>query len=76
MNMGLRYSGSIQGDYYNGGAEPRIRLEYELPGNRTLSFSYQLNRQYMNQITVSSAGLLIDFGCLRRKIYQGRKFIH
>ena len=56
MNMGLRYSGSVQDGYYNGGTEPRIRLEYELPKNRTLSLSYQLNRQYMNQITVLLLG--------------------
>lgn len=73
MNMGLRYSGSIQGDYYNGGAEPRVRLEYELSGNRTLSFSYQLNRQYMNQITVSSAGLPIDFWMPSTKDISGQK---
>lgn len=61
VDMGLRYSGAVQGACYHGGAEPRIRLEYELPKNRMLSVSYQLNRQYMNQITVSSAGLPIDF---------------
>lgn len=61
MDIGLRYSGSKQSDSYHGGAEPRVRLQYELPENRIVAFSYQLNRQYMNQITVSSAGLPIDF---------------
>ncbi|MBD3592104.1 TonB-dependent receptor [Bacteroides sp. GM023] len=73
MDMGLRYSGAMQNDCYNGGAEPRIRLEYELPEDRILSLSYQLNRQYMNQITVSSAGLPIDFWMPSTKDISGQK---
>lgn len=73
MDMGLRYSGAIQGGTYNGGVEPRLRLQYDLPGNRTLGISYQLNRQYMNQITVSTAGLPIDFWMPSTKDISGQK---
>lgn len=73
VDMGVRYSGAIQDGCYNGGIEPRIRLQYDLPGSRTLSFSYQLNRQYMNQITVSSAGLPIDFWMPSTKDIPGQK---
>ncbi|MDR0892449.1 MAG: TonB-dependent receptor, partial [Mediterranea sp.] len=59
--VGLRYSGATHQSFYTGGLEPRARLRYELPKGRSLSLSYQLNRQYMNQVTLSGAGMPMDF---------------
>ncbi|WP_455585759.1 TonB-dependent receptor plug domain-containing protein [Bacteroides sp.] len=63
-DIGLRYSNLLQrtstdGSY--GGLEPRISVEYTLDTNQKLFVSYELQRQYINQVSVSGIGFPTDF---------------
>lgn len=73
VHLGLRFSGAIQPESYtpsvasnsnqwsSEGLEPRISIDYEWGTNQKLTFSYNLQRQYMNQVVVSGIGLPTDF---------------
>lgn len=63
-NLGLRYSRLFQrtgGLWSSGGFEPRFSLEYSLSTNQKLIATYELQRQYINQVTVSGIGFPTDF---------------
>ncbi len=66
-HIGLRYSSLFhvspngQLSKYYGGLEPRFSLEYELHTNQKVILSYALQRQYMNQVAVSTLSFPIDF---------------
>lgn len=66
-----------KGDYYNGGAEPRVRLR-AIARSRTLKLFLPIELgQYMNQITVSVPDclLILDTSLTKRYIRAERKFI-
>lgn len=46
---------------YYGGFEPYLSMNYELNANQKIILAYRLNRQYMNQVTVSGIGFPTDF---------------
>lgn len=63
-NLGLRYSHIFQHTgqlWSSGGFEPRFSLEYALSTNRKLITTYELQRQYINQVAVSGIGFPTDF---------------
>lgn len=67
-HIGLRYSSLFHADYeneqlakYYDGLEPRLSLEYAIHTNRRIIVSYGMQRQYMNQVAVSTLSFPIDF---------------
>jgi hypothetical protein len=65
-HLGVRFSGALQpasekNRQISAGLEPRCSIDYEWKSNHKLSLSYNLQRQYMNQVVVSSIGLPTDF---------------
>ena len=66
FDAGLRYSFSLQSPgngkfpLYNG-AEPRVSLSFDVGPNMRIITAYSLQRQYVNQVSVSGMGLPTDF---------------
>lgn len=63
-NLGLRYSHLFQRAgtlWSSGGLEPRLSLEYALSTNQKLIMTYELQRQFINQVAVSGIGFPTDF---------------
>ena len=64
MDAGLRYGFNLQsgkgGKFYSG-AEPRLSFKYDVGANMRIIASYSLQRQYINQVSVSGMGLPTDF---------------